>query len=1006
MKTDWIKKIVVCVLCVALAGSNIQMMNIQAGGLTNKQAAETTKKVKSAETKQTAKGTEPTKTVQSTESTEQIQNIDNAKGAQVDSAALTSAGPILGAASPTSIANTVNTVDTKDLIKINLFNYIGQNNQNASTSGTISRNGGLQFYYNSYQNTGDYNGYTGGNNIHTGIVQPKLGSDGFPALAVGNQASIGYLFNTNTNVEGKDTLSLGLNHLFTKDADGYYEYNSDINRAVLYNNSADFTLKDWSSNGAIKNSDINKSFSTGFYPYATNNTNVNKYMASYGMNIGFDFLQPQGGQINNQDMDFTFSGDDDVWVYIDDALALDLGGIHQAAGGEINFKTGVITEPRSTASAATTTTLYQTLKNAGYTENQLQSTLQITKVNGKVTTSPFNDYTKHHLEFFYLERGGDASNCHIKFNLPAIPSKSLTVTKQVTTLSSSTWIDPNQQYSFQLFTGDSSTTCQATGNKNYKIFSNATDTGVTGQTDKDGKFTLKNGQSAIFSDIPATTYYLVREADPGSDFTVYVNENQANSQKDTQGNKFFESNVVRIADQGQVLFRNTYNNVNFNTQANKTVQLKDWEARTYGITLGVSQLTKTGESIQVDVKDYIDSRFDVDTNSVTQAGGIVGSDGNGTFVIFNNVIISYVPQGSATWSKSFVVKAKDSFIGGNDITTNGPNSTVTIHGGNTLGLAQPVVNVKVRFDANDGQDTIFKGTTLATNYDASKNGVDLQNKLFDSNHVTYQSSTFNNAWLGNGAFTNTWYKQVDATTPGAVKLKVNGIDCYGVAVKLNDVLQTGTETVYYLKTIFNPTTSSATALTNSTINGVSYSVTADNANAVSTYTVHVVDGELTITKNFDQEYLSNMPFSTDQKNLVDAKQSVVVTIAKYAPSDIACTGNVLETYHAVITYDTKNGSYTGTAKVKGLGTGNYKVSEDTKWSWKYVLKSTTDTCDNTADGIVYIGKKVPGGFFGQTGLTSTDNNYAAVTFTNKLNYMKKWFSDTCNVINRFVNRTL
>lgn len=1001
MKTDWIKKIVVCVLCVALAGSNIQMMNIQAASLAGKQATTATDKGKGTETKKDSKGTVAGKTVQSTEPTEQVQNIDDAKGAQIDSAALTSAGQILGASSPTVIANTVNTVDTKDLIKINLFNYIGQNSQSSSTSGTISKSGGLQFYYNSYQSTSDYNGYTGGNNVHTGIVQPTLGKDGFPSLAVGNKESIGYLFNSNTNVEGKDTLSLGLNHLFTKDKDGYYEFNSDINRAVLYNNTTDFTLKDWNSNGSIRNTDINKSFSSGFYPYATNNSNVNKYMASYGMNIGFDFLQPQGGQINDKDMDFTFSGDDDVWVFIDGALALDLGGIHQAAGGEINFKTGVITEPKSTTSAATTTTLYQVFRNAGYTDDQLKSILQITKVNNKVTSSPFNDYTKHHLEFFYLERGGDASNCHIKFNLPAIPSKSLTVTKQVTALSSITWIDPNQQYSFQLFTGDSSNTCQVTGNKTYKIFNNATDTGLTGQTDKNGGFTLKNGQSAVFTDILATTNYIVRETNPGKDFTVYVNNKQVSPQQDSQGNTYFDSSVSQVGTQGQVLFCNTYNNVDFSVQANKTAQLKDWDARTYGITLGVSQLTKTGETIQVDVKDYIDNRFDVDSNSVTQAGGIVSSDSNGTYVLWKDVIISYVSPGSATWSKSFIVKAKDSFIGGNDITTNGPKSIVAIHGGNTLDLAQPVVNVKVRFDANDGQDTIFKGTTVATNYDVTKNGMDLQNKLFDSNHASYQSVVFNSAWYGTNTFMNTWYQPADSSADGAVKLNVGGVVQYVVPTDLGKVLSAGTEAVYYMKTVYNVPKASTVALSNS--NGKA--VTPDNASVISTYTVHVVDGELTITKNFDQEYLSNMPYSTDQKNLVDAKQSVVVTIAKYAPSDVTCTGNVLETYHAVLTYDAKNGSYTGTAKVKGLGIGNYKVSEDTKWSWKYTLESTSDTYGTKTDGIVYIGKKVPGGFFGQSGLTSTDSKYAAVTFTNKLNYMKKWFSDTCNVINSFVNRT-
>ena len=55
------------------------------------------------------------------------------------------------------------------------------------------------------------------------------------------------------------------------------------------------------------------------------------------------FIQPQGGQIDGQDMIFSFSGDDDVWVYIDGVLVLDIGGSHSAIEGTINFNTGIVT---------------------------------------------------------------------------------------------------------------------------------------------------------------------------------------------------------------------------------------------------------------------------------------------------------------------------------------------------------------------------------------------------------------------------------------------------------------------------------------------------------------------------------------------------------------------------------------------------------------------------------------------------------------------------------------
>src|SRR5699024_9113512 len=84
-------------------------------------------------------------------------------------------------------------------------------------------------------------------------------------------------------------------------------------------------------------------------------TGVNHY---YGMTIETSFIQPKGGKINNnQDMIFEFSGDDDVWVFIDDVLVLDLGGIHGKVSGTINFANGEVTRTDIKGSEALGTTL-------------------------------------------------------------------------------------------------------------------------------------------------------------------------------------------------------------------------------------------------------------------------------------------------------------------------------------------------------------------------------------------------------------------------------------------------------------------------------------------------------------------------------------------------------------------------------------------------------------------------------------------------------------------------
>lgn len=135
----------------------------------------------------------------------------------------------------------------------------------------------------------------------------------------------------------------------------------------------------------------------------------------FGMSMTTEFVQPNGGKTTKDEaMIFEFSGDDDVWVYIDGVLVGDLGGIHEKATLKINFATGDVHVGH--------------IDNANDPEQTIQDTTirAMFEAAGADTTNfrgnTFLGSTKHTLSFFYLERGAGASNMSLKFNLTTLPS--------------------------------------------------------------------------------------------------------------------------------------------------------------------------------------------------------------------------------------------------------------------------------------------------------------------------------------------------------------------------------------------------------------------------------------------------------------------------------------------------------------------------------------------------------------------------------------------------------
>ena len=387
-----------------------------------------------------------------------------------------------------------------------------------------------------FKNVGNpetYNRYVGnGNGAYTGIVKTTL-AKGYPAMAADKGSeSLDYLFGGKSDSAVTNYTPAG--GLLTLDKDGYYGFDADSQNATYDTALSKFTL----SNRPC----TNQSDTPCFAPFG-NDTNDNKY--SFGMNLGAEFYMPKDGKVNNQDMVFDFTGDDDVWVFIDGVLVLDLGGIHQALDGSINFATGKITYDKTqrygNPPAATIT---QAFTNAGKTWDSTA-------------------YKTHHLSFFYLERGDGGSNCKIKFNLPVKPSKAIDIEKE--TLGT---IDANKQFQFQLFVDGFSTPYQG----KYSVYDAYTNQVLFDtQTSNNGVITLAKGQFArVQSDsFTDATPYKVRELN-SSGYTVSANGSPM-TQQGSNDNAYAETGSFTVGTTGHV----TIVNSNVKPSNNKSIVKTD-----------------------------------------------------------------------------------------------------------------------------------------------------------------------------------------------------------------------------------------------------------------------------------------------------------------------------------------------------------------------------------------------------------------------------------------------
>lgn len=225
----------------------------------------------------------------------------------------------------------------------------------------------------------------------------------------------------------------------------------------------------------------------------------------FGMEMKMNFMQPKGGLTGNdgkQPMVFYFTGDDDVWVYIDGVLFLDLSGIHRHVGGEIDFVNGVVkyyTLDVDTGDVSTTP--YKTVS--------FSDLVSANSLNGKGT---FKDYSTHSFNFYYMERGSGSGVCRMNFNFPLLHKNTISVTKELSVdEEGKEGLLGNPDFKFQVLK-ENGTELFIGADVNYRILDTAGNEIGIGTTDENGVFVLKAGQTAVFSNIAENAgKYFVRE---------------------------------------------------------------------------------------------------------------------------------------------------------------------------------------------------------------------------------------------------------------------------------------------------------------------------------------------------------------------------------------------------------------------------------------------------------------------------------------------------------------
>ena len=590
-------------------------------------------------------------------------------------------------------------------------------------------------------------------------------------------------YNTDREIDKNKNLSEYYNNLQfpfkqTMDKNGVitYSYDSGSDYAVYYdfdNNSF------YESNQYIQNGTTNDSTAPtkGFYPLNKPGDSREAVNMGFGTEFTIPFTLSKDGKINGQDITFNFTGDDDVWVFIDDYLVLDMGGAHRMASGTIDFAKKNVTVERAFTPDKSTTAAWKdgaTRANQTSTES-LKTFADIETDNGKTFADIMADDSKvHTLKMFYMERGMIDSNMSVSFNFSPIPS-GLTLSKDVNTAS------VNDGLKSVVETKD---------NFDFTVTDTDTRTEYTYEKDYDGtrteKKTTTNGVVEGLADNVYAKNFAYKDADDdgntglkiGTDFTITETEN---SNYDT---RWFVTDIStgETKDRGDGLVSNfklgdatsdvtkVNYNVNFvNTPKVGTVNItKAWN----GDVPDTLKNTEFPFKVEVDLDGVADeygySPYPLEYTVDGKDSYTTEADGSfklkcGQKAAFKGIPIGAtvkVTETKTTDGKSWVVSGQE--FKESAAVTDGSNETLTITNATMTIPSNKVIYVEA------GKDTFYKPANVETGYTVSKmsdgltytdkgfNGAE-PNKSYTANYTGFNSD----GAIVNGTITVYTYQATD-----------------------------------------------------------------------------------------------------------------------------------------------------------------------------------------------------------------------------------------------------